>query len=373
MPKKEIKKTNKKEQTIKEITKQVIEEVKKPLNKTTKQDIEFLKSGITLLDLCLGGGFGKGYISNICGWESTGKTVLACEILGNNKRKNKSFDHRFNNSESGFTLNTDHLFGFKINMVDPSSDTVEKFVFDVEKTMKKKNPDKDMIYVLDSLDGLSDSRELKKHKEDMNKVKEALDKDKEAEIKGDYSGKAKALSEFFRLNNKDLLNSKMHLMITSQLRDKVGVIYGKKEGRTGGKALQFYCAQIIWLYLEEKLTKKVTVDGKNYERNTSNFVRAEIEKNKLGPGYRNCYFFIDMNYGIDNIKSNIYFLYDLITPKGELRDCKEFVWDDRKFNSDEKLIKYIEDNNLESELEKRVTILWEKIESALLVDRKKKF
>jgi RecA/RadA recombinase len=352
------------------IVNQAINESK--VQKTTRKDIEFYKTGITLLDLCLGGGFGKGYISNICGWEATGKTILACETLGYNHKYIKNFKHKFDNSESGFTLDTKYLYNFDINMIEPRSEKVEQFMFNVENTISRSKTD-NMIYVLDSLDGLSDDREAKKHKKDMNKIKKSIEENKESDVKGDYGGKAKLMSEFFRLNSEKINKSGMNLMITSQLRDKIGVMFGKKEERSGGKALNFYAAQIVWLYLRKKLTKKITIDGNKYERNTENLVQAKVTKNKLGKSFRDCYLFLDSDFGIDNIKSNIYFLYNLITPEGDLRNLKEIKWEDKKFTSIYELILYIEKNNLEKDLENKVINLWNKIEKASSPERKRKY
>lgn len=349
----------------------IIDQVIKP-QKTTRKDIEFYPSGITLIDLCLGGGFGKGFISNICGWESAGKTMVACETLGYNHNNNKNFTHKFDNAESGFTLNTKELFNFNINLIDPRSEKVEQFKYNVEQTINKLKEDQDIIYVLDSLDGLSDDREQKKHKDDMKKIKKSIEEDKDSEIKGDYSGKAKGMSEFLRLKNSEINKTKMHLMITSQLRDKMGVVYGKKEERSGGKALNFYASQIIWLKVIQKLTRKVTVNGNSYERKVGTLVKVEVSKNKLGKALRECFIFIDFDYGIDNLKSNIYFLYDLLSPTGEIRKKEKIMWDDKEY-SISGLIKYIEENNLEKELEKRVQNLWYEIEENISIERKKKY
>lgn len=356
-----------------EIIKQAIEETK--IQKTTRKDVEFYKTGITLLDLCLGGGFGKGYISNICGWEATGKTILACETLGYNHKHIKNFKHKFDNSESGFTLDTKYLYNYDINMIEPRSEKVEQFMLNVENTIKKlKDVENNCIYVLDSLDGLSDDREYKKHKQDMLKVKKSIEEEKESDIKGDYSGKALMMSKFFRLNSEKINKSGMNLMITSQLRDKVGVIYGKKEDRTGGKALNFYAAQIVWLYLRKKITKKITIDKKSYERNVENLVKAVVEKNKLGKAFRSCYLFLNFEMGVDNVKSNICFLYDLINGKEEIKTSSELEWDENnKFNFIDDLILFIEENNLENELEQRVINLWNKIEENMKVERKRKY
>ncbi|MHC4574384.1 MAG: P-loop NTPase family protein, partial [Planctomycetota bacterium] len=298
----------------------------------------------------------------------------------------KDFKHKFDNAESGFTLDTKQLFNFNVNFIIPRSEKVEYFMFNVENILKKLKDNQDFIYILDSLDGLSDDREEKKHKEDMVKVKKAIKENKDSDIKGDYSGKAKGMSQFLRQNNKKINKTKMHLLITSQLRDKPGVIYGKKEDRSGGKALNFYASQIMWLKVIRKLNKKISVNDNEYERKTGTLIRVDVTKNKLGKPFRNCFLFIDLDYGIDNIKSNIYFLYNLITPEGELRkptttiinDEKKkeridgLIWDDKKFTLNT-LINHIEDNNLEKELEKRVIKLWNEIEEKIIVKRKKKY
>ena len=343
------------------------------IQKTTRKDVEFYPTGITLLDLCLGGGFGKGYISNVVGWEAVGKTILVCEALGCNHNKNKDFKHTFDNSESGFTLDTKELFNFNINLIEPRSEKVEQFMYNFERTLSKLKEDQDMIYVLDSLDGLSDEREERKHKEDMKKIKKAIEEDKESNIKGDYSGKAKGISQFLRQNNAKINKTNMHLCITSQLRTKIGVMFGNPAERSGGKALNFYASQIIWLKKIRTLLRKVKVNDVNYERETGILIKAEVKKNKLGKSFRDCFLFIDFDLGIDNVKSNIYFLYDLITKSGELREKKEYIWNEEKFTSIDEFIAYIEENNLEKELEKKVIDLWNEVEESLIVKRKRKY
>lgn len=355
----------------KKIEQNLIEQIVKP-QRTTRKDIEFYPTGITLLDLALGGGLGKGYISNICGWEAAGKTMIACESLAYNENNTENFSHKLDNAESGFTLDTKQLFNFNVNLIEPRSEKVEQFMYNVKHTLTYLKDDKNMIYVLDSLDGLSDDREEKKHEDDMKKVKKSLETGRESDIKGDYGGKAKLMSQFFRQNNAKINKTKMHLMITSQLRDKVGVIYGKPADRTGGKALNFYAAQIMWLKVVQKLTKKISIDGKSFERKIGTLINAQVTKNKLGKSFRECFLFIDFDYGVDNIKSNLYFLYDLLTPEGKIRTKEKLEWDGSEYTVNG-LIRHIEDKGLEKELENRVKNLWYQIEEKLLIKRKKKY
>jgi RecA/RadA recombinase len=357
-----------------DIIKQAKSIVNKP-QKTTRKDMEFYPSGITLLDLCLGGGFGKGYISNIVGGNSSGKTMFACETIGYNNHHLENFKHKIDNAESGFTLNTQFLFNFKADLVSPRSKLVEHFKYNVEKVLKTIKND-NYIYVLDSLDGLSDEGEQKKHKEKMAQIKKKIEEDKDEKGKGDYgASKAKGMSSFFRILNSKVNKTKMHLMVISQVRDKIGVMFGKKQIRSGGNALDFYATHIIWLYTIRKNEVSIKIDSKIFKRIVDNLVKVVVEKSKLGTPSRSCYLFINPKIGIDNIKSNIYFLYNLITPKGELRNDDGLKWDEKDENTYNvnDLIKYIEDNNLESELEKRVITLWNEIEKKASPERKRKY
>lgn len=350
------------------------------IQKTTRKDIEFYPTGITLLDLCLGGGFGKGYISNVVGWEATGKTMVVCDTLGYNHSKNKNFKNKFDNSESGLTLDTQELFHFKVDLIEPRSKTVEEFMYNFEKTLKRLKEDQDMIYILDSLDGLSDEREEKKHKKDMTKIKKKMSSDnssssgdQDASIKGDYGGKAKGISQFLRQNNASINKTNMHLCITSQLRDKMGVMFGNPAERSGGKALNFYASQIVWLKHIRILTRKTVINDITYERKIGTLINAQIKKNKLGKAFRECFLIIDDDIGVDNIKSNLCFLYNLISGRNELKERKEYIWNEEKFTSLDELIVYIEQNNLKRELEKRVIDLWNEIEDSLVIERGRKY
>lgn len=354
----------------KKIEENIIEQVKTP-QKTTRKDIEFYSTGITLLDLILQGGLAKGRISNVIGWEASGKTIFACETLGYNHNKNKDFKHKYDDAERGFTIDTKEMYNYSTDFIVPFSDSVEKFMFNFEKSISKLEKKSDFIYVLDSLDGLTDDREKKKHKKDMNEIKKAISSDKDTDIKGDYSGKAKLVSQFLRMYSGMLENTNAHLLITSQLRDKPGVMFGKAEGRSGGKALQFYSGQVLELQKKLKITKKITVEGYTQEYEVGRLVKVVCTKNKFGKSFRKCFLFFDFNYGIDNVKSNIHYLYNLITEKSEIRE-KKLIWDEKEYTVNG-LIRFIEKNNLEKELENRVIKLWNEIEEKLTVERKRKY
>ncbi len=63
-------------------------QIKKPLKSggayfATSGSVKFIPSGNCLLDLALGGGWACGRVSNIIGDKSTGKTLIAMEMMAN--------------------------------------------------------------------------------------------------------------------------------------------------------------------------------------------------------------------------------------------------------------------------------------------------
>jgi hypothetical protein len=223
--------------------------------------------------------------------------------------------------------------------------------------------------VVDSLDGLTSREQQEMNDERFKKHKKGEEFDQ-----GSYKmGKAKFLSQDFFPGISEIAKKKNCLiLIVSQTRDNVGGgLYGPKKTRAGGEALQFYCHCVLWL------TKKRTIDVK--EREIGVVVQAETKKLKAPRPFRRCFIPILFSYGIDNVGSNIDYLFDLRDTMGDLRKCEKdgMIWDDSvgALRRD-KLIKYIEDNDLQEELCKRVSIKWEQEEqeaSESVVARKKRF
>ena len=79
------------------------------------------------------------------------------------------------------------------------------------------------IYVVDSLDALSDEGEM------------------EQDIGKDTFGtkKAKLLSRFFRTTAHRIEQSRVLLLVIPQVRDNIGAMFGEKHKRSGGRALDF--------------------------------------------------------------------------------------------------------------------------------------
>lgn len=252
-----------------------------------KKNYQFISSGSTVLDCVLGGGWALGHIANIVGDKSTGKTLLAMEAIANFFLAYDDGWVRYVQAEgAAFDEDYANALGIPMDRVEIKNeiDTVEA-VFDDLTALNSKHPG---LYIVDSLDALSDEAEMGRGIRD-----------------GSYgAAKAKKLSELFRRLVRKLGRQKICVIIVSQVRDNIGVTFGEKHGRSGGKGLDFYCSQILWLAHIKTLKRTIT----KVERPIGITVRARCKKNKIGLPFRQCDFDIRFGYGIDDVGSASEFL-----------------------------------------------------------------
>lgn len=344
--------------------------------KSTPKERTFLSTGCDLIDIVLGGGVGLGIetgdIVNIPAPSSAGKTLVAIEAVATNVYRFKDkFKWVYDDCESGCTFNTRDMYGFDLIPTDEKkivkSRTVEEMSCNLRAFLRSLKDDEYGLYIVDSLDGLANQELLNR----AEKRQTAFEKEKEFDEGSYMMNTASFLSkEFFRTLVAELDGKKASLIILSQLRSNVGGgMYAPKKIRAGGDALDFYCHSIPWL----KLLDKQEAEG----RMIGGVVEMELRKSKTPRPWRKCIFSYLTSYGIDNIATNIDFLYDLRSDKGgELlkRAGKDIIWADGiEPMSREGLIQYIGDQGLQAELKQRIIDKWEEIEERIKVKRPSKF
>lgn len=261
----------------------------------SEKDLDFISSGCALLDEALGGGWVEGRIVNLVGDRSSGKTLLAIEACANFNRKHPNDKIRYGEAEAAFDKGYAGALGMPLEMVEFTEgetelNTVEDFYKDILKFIdtRKGRPG---LYVLDSLDALSDEAEQGR---ELNE--------------GTYgANKAKMMGQIFRRIVRKLEKSRVTLIVISQLRDKINVSFGETKTRSGGRALDFYATHIVWLAQIGRLKK--TCGG--VERPYGVNVRASIKKNKVGMPYREVDFPILFGYGVDDLVAGVEWLIEV--------------------------------------------------------------
>lgn len=261
----------------------------------TEDKIERIGSGCLLLDDALGGGWAQDKIFNIVGDSSTGKTLLAIEACANFvlKHKDKAQILYFE-GEAAFDEDYAASLGLPSESVTliRDLDTIEEISEYVNKeintNVKAKNGNK-LFVIIDSVDSFSTSLEVSRDKDD----------------KGSYgTEKALALSQFFRKITRKLSRASVTMCVVSQTRQRIGVFFGKAETRSGGKALDFYATQILWLTEIGKI--KRTVD--KIDAIIGIRVKARVEKNKAGPPFKEALISIMFNFGVDDLLTSLDYL-----------------------------------------------------------------
>lgn len=252
-----------------------------------------IPTGSTLLNLALSddpyGGFVLGTMVNIIGDSQAGKTFLLWSCFAEITYSEKFNDHDldYNEPESAFAFDVTKLFGSAVGERvhwydgDEVSNSIEEFHDDI---LAKLNSDQPFIYGLDSLDAIAPEDEINR---DIRK--------------GTFgAAKPKLMSELFRKITTKLKNTSSLLFIISQTRDNIGIMFGDKRTRSGGRALKFFATHELWLAVKEHIKVK--------DRNVGTYVRVKISKNKITGKERIVEFPIYYDYGIDDITSCIDFL-----------------------------------------------------------------
>lgn len=343
--------------------------------KETVKKTPYMSMGSDLFNLLVGGdkgvmGLPYGAILNLAGDKSSGKSFLKNEIIAANYHANGGDPNKFawfsDDCESGDTFNTEGLYNVNIRPIDADgylrigskkvqdSATVEDMDAHVSlflEHLDKLGNDAVGIYAIDSLDGLSDAAKEAMEGARLGQLKTG----NEVKDKGDYGMQIpKFLSQnFFRPKHKKLEDAHCSLVIVSQIRDKIDSMgYGQKWEVSCGKALEFYCHTRIFL----QTIAKLGVDGnpvKSGELVTGAYVKATSFKSKTPRPYRTIYYTVYFNYGIDNIGSNLDFLYDLREKDGKLTaGANAIKWEAGHELNKDTLPQWLTDNGLMDEVKK---------------------
>lgn len=255
----------------------------------------FIRTGATLLNLAISGrrlgGWAGGRIVNVVGDKSSGKTLLAIEASANFARQFPKGLIKYREAEAAFDKPYAANLGMPIDRIDFGNpekpfDTVEEFFAELERfadrCIARRQPG---LYILDSLDALSDKAEM----------------ERDLDTSSYGTSKPKKMSELFRRLVRKLEAAKITLIVISQVRSKIGVSFGRSTTRSGGRALDFYASQI--LYLAHIGAIKATRHG--ITRVIGIRVRAKCDKNKLAAPFRECDFVISFGYGIDDVGASL--------------------------------------------------------------------
>ena len=342
-----------------------------------------ISTGSTILDKAISGGKTKyggipgGFIIEISGPNSSGKTTLLGELWGNSQRAGG--ECRFNDPEHRLDASYCETFGIRVSQEGIEHSETVTDVFDTligpvenksvgSRSVNKRDhkqawmPDPSRINFLgvDSLAALASRIEVEQ---------------------GDKMGqkRAKDFSEGFRVAKGHVSRHNIIMACSNQVRTDID---SGRDKPTGGLAIGFYCSIRISLFVTEILRKEVELGaggkGRTEKVAYGMKVLATVFKNSLGVPLRQAPLRLIFNYGLDDIGANLQWLrdhgaFDLPDPKtGTMKLAGSYHVGGKKFLSLDAAIKAVEDGNLEQVIRDQVVDLWDAIEAQVTPHRKGK-
>lgn len=346
---------------------------------------QLIPSSCTELNCCCSdnplGAYQLGKITTVPGGSSSGKTIFLLSALAeaNKLKRFDGYDFIFDDVEEALEFDFSYLFNESVAVRvqapqydgdDPIySDTIQDFESNILKRCKDKSC-KPFIYVCDSLDALTSEEELER--EYKNALKRIVSEDHLKEVKASYqTEKAKIIGRTLRMIKRELKKTNSALILIQQIRDKIGVTFGKKTTTSGGHAPFFYSTHQIWL------SRIKPIKAKDQKIGTT--VKVEVVKNKL-TGKERQFDSLNIYYdlGIDDVENNIRFLCNEWWPnakdsKGKVKPstwhAEEFGWEGTRAS----LIEKVEKEGAEEEVQKIFGQAWNAREESLRLNRKRRF
>lgn len=256
---------------------------------------EWISTGSYQLDSLISnrpdvGGFPVGRISEVSGFESSGKSLIAIEACKDTQKKGGIVVYIDTESATSIPflenmgIDPRRLVYVQVPTTEEVFETVQAVVDKIREKYKGKKKKPIITIIWDSVAQTSTLAEVEGEFSDQQ-----------------YASQAKVIGKALRKTVQYLAASNVCFIALNQLKYKIGVVFGNPLTTTGGMALRYACS----VRVELTRSKKIEANEKaiiGYE------TKAKIVKNKVGPPGGECTFDIYFNRGVSDDEQTLKFL-----------------------------------------------------------------
>jgi recombination protein RecA len=265
--------------------------------------IDFISTGSWVINRLIGdgshnnspGGIPRGYFTEICGDESTGKTTLALNIAKQALIAGETVVYA--DFEQSLRLQMSYVKNIGLDTNSPNfihivPESLQDGVQAIGKSLVMVRPS---VVIIDSVAAMLPRETLDGDADEVNAI-----------------GKhARLVGSFINWISKKLQKYNCAVILINQFRANIKASkydQGPTQITTGGKALQYFIALRIRLKKttnNEEITEKSVITGVAEKKRISQEVKVVIEKNKVDMPWKSGPIYLVFGYGIDNIMSLI--------------------------------------------------------------------